>query len=98
MTTIFDKYIEQYEAAREFVAEVIGLGVEFSSESGEQFGVFLVDTTGACKYRVSWYDSRGFSGHANCDGEADAVKLLTSDLGSGIKLAPGSMERLFEKW
>ena len=94
-----DEWAEQYDISKQFIADTIGLGVEYSSESGELFGVFLVDTTDSeLPYRVSWYDSRGFSGHANCKDEAAAVKLLMSDLGCGIKLAPGSMQRLFEKW
>lgn len=97
--TELDKYLEQYNEAKQFVENTIDVGAEYSNEEGTLFGAFLQEMSNpAMPYRVQWYDGRGLVGHSEAATVWDGIDLLLSDLGPGLKQAPGSMDKLFFGW
>jgi len=93
-----DDYLVERSTAIERVRETLEVGAEYASRSEEYFGVFLKEMSTDFPYRISWYDERGFSGHAEIASKEDAINQLVSELGYGVHPAPGSLDRLFQTW
>jgi len=93
-----DEYLIPYREAQEFIRNTLDVGVEYASGDGTLFGVMLKEMSSDSPYRVQWYDERGLSGHSEVSSPDAAAKILLSDLGMELQLAPGSMDKLFEAW
>jgi hypothetical protein len=93
-----EEILRERNLAKSFVEQNIEIGIEFSSDCGDKFGVLLKEMYGSCPYRIQWYDREGISGHSEVPSLKLAIDILVSDLGYGIRLAPGSMDRLMKGW
>lgn len=67
-------------------------GLELVSDSGKRWAFLLPDMTQAGRWRLQYFDERGFSGHGIYDSEE---QLLEAAWAAGFtQRAPGALDRL----
>jgi hypothetical protein len=91
----FEAHLAAQRQARQQGVAALGSatqGLELVSESGKRWAFLLPDMTEPGRWRLQYFDERGFSGHAIYDTEA---QLLEAAWTEGFRSpAPGALDRI----
>lgn len=91
----FELHLVRVRSARQAGVASLGSardGLELVSDSGKRWAFLLPDMTQAGRWRLQYFDERGFSGHGIYDSEE---QLLEAAWAAGFtQPAPGALDRL----
>lgn len=91
----FELHLARVRSARQAGVASLGSardGLELVSDSGKRWAFLLPDMTQAGRWRLQYFDERGFSGHGIYDSEE---QLLEAAWAAGFtQRAPGALDRL----
>lgn len=91
----FEAHLAKVRSVRQAGVAALGGardGLELVSDSGKRWALLLPDMTEAGRWRLQYFDERGFSGHGIYDTEG---QLLEAAWSAGFtQRAPGALDRL----